>query len=165
MTEFVPAPPRLAASISGIAAVVAVVFTALGGGAATAIAALGVPVLALGALQGRRTPVSLGGLLIVFGAIIGGTMGTPAPAVLAAVAAAFVAWDVGEYGIDLGEQVGRVARSRNAVVTHAASSTLVAGFTTLVGVTIFTISPAGRPLDALLLLLAGAFIIAIALTE
>lgn len=165
MTEFVPKPPRLAGSLASIAAVVAVGLSAIGGGTGAGIAAVGVPVLAIGAVRGRRLLVSAGGLLVVGGAIVGGTIGAPAPSVLAAVAASFVAWDVAEYGIDLGEQVGRVARSRNAILTHAASTSLVAALTTLAGVAIFRTSPSGRPLTALLLLLAGAVIIAIALTE
>lgn len=165
MTEFVPKPPRLAASIASIAAVVAVALTVFGGGTAVGVATLGLPVLAVGALRGRRLLVSLGGLLVVVGAIVGGTLGAPAPAVLAAVAAGFVAWDVAEYGIDLGDQVGSVARSRNVVLTHAASTTLVAALTTMVGIAIYTTSPSGRPLTALLLLLSGAVVIAIALTD
>lgn len=165
MTEFVPKPPRLAASVASIAAVVAVVLTAFGGGTAVGIATLGLPLLAIGALRGRRVLVSLGGILVVFGAIVGGTNGAPAPAVLAAVAASFVAWDVAEFGINVGEQVGRVARTRNAILAHAAGTTIVAAGTTLTGVAIFTNSPSGRPLTALLLLLSGAVIIAAALTE
>lgn len=165
MTEFVPKPPRLAASLASIAAVVAVALTAAGGGTAVGVAALGLPILAAGALRGHRLLVSGGGLLVVFGAIVAGTLGAPAPVVLAAVAAGFVAWDVGEYGIDLGDQVGRAARSRNAILTHAASTSIVAALTTLVGVAIFTSSPSGRPLTALLLLLAGAVVIATALAE
>lgn len=165
MTSFTERPPTLAGSLATIAALVAVVFTTPGGPTALGLAALGVPVLAVGAFRGRRLFVSFGGLLLAGGAILGGVVGTPVASVLAGMAAAFVAWDVGEHGTGLGEQVGNAARSRHAVVAHAAGSTLVAAVTTLGGVGLYSASPSGRPFSALLLLVLGAVILAVALTE
>lgn len=165
MTAFVQRPPRLAASLAAIAALVGAVFTAPGGTVAFGLAALGIPVLALGAFRGRRALVSAGGLLVVVGAVLGGAFGAPTATVIAATAAAFVAWDVGEHGVGLGEQVGTRARTRHAVLTHAAGSALVAGGTAVVAVAVFTAGPSGRPLSALLLLLVGAVIVTVVLTE
>lgn len=165
MTAFVDRPPRLAGSLASIAAVVGATFTAPGGTTAFGLAALGIPLLAIGAFRGRRGLVSAGGILVVLGAVLGGAFGAPTATVVAATAAAFVAWDVGEHGVSLGEQIGAHARTRHAVITHAAGSAIVAGATSVVAVVAFTAGPSGRPLSALLLLLAGAVIVTIALTE
>lgn len=165
MSEFAPRPPRLAASIAVIAAVTGAILAAPGGTVAFGLAALGIPVLAVGGFRGRRALVSAGGLLVVVGAVLGGAFGAPVSTVVAATAAAFVAWDVAEHGVGLGEQVGARARTRHAVITHAAGSALVACATTVVAVLAFTAGPTGRPVSALLLLLVGAVIIAVTLTE
>lgn len=165
MTDFDPRPPRFAASIAVVAATVGVAFTAPGGLLTFGVAALGLPLLAIGAFRGRRDLVSGGGLLVVAGAVLGGALGAPVSTVVAATAAAFVAWDVGEHGVGLGTQVGARARTRQAVATHAAASALVAGGTAVVAVLVFTAGPSGRPLGALVLLLAGAVLIAVTLTD
>lgn len=165
MTEFTETPPRLAGGLACLAAAVTITIASLGGGPALLCAVLGLPVLLVGALRGHRELVSLGGLLLVGGAILAGAVGAPPIAVLAGVGAGFVAWDVSEHGIGLGEQVGRDARTRRSVLTHAALSTLVAGATTLVGALIYTAAPGGRPLTALLFLLGGALVIALVLSR
>jgi len=165
VTDFDPQPPRTAGGLATVAAVVGVGLAGIGGTVAGGLAALGLPLLVLGAFGGRREAVSVGGLLVVGGAILGGVFGAPVPTVVAASAAAFVAWDVAEHGVGLGEQVGSDAHTRNAVVVHAAGSVLVAAVTTFVAVLVFTVGPSGRPLTALVLLLLGAVVIAVALTE
>lgn len=165
MTDFDPTPPRLAGGIAVLAGVTGVILAAPGGFTPMGLAALGLPPLVLGAFQGRRRYVSVGSLLLASGAIVGGVGGAPEPTVVAAMAATFVAWDVAEHGVGLGEQVGRVARSRNAVLAHAAGSTAIASSTTIAAILLFTVGPSGRPLRALLLLLVGAVLIAVALTD
>lgn len=165
MTSFEERPPQFAVSVSIVAALVAVAFTVPGGSMAFGLAVLGLAVLAIGAFRGHRVLVSIGGLFVVGGALVSAAFGAPVATVLAAMGAAFVAWDVGEHGIGLGGQVGHDARSRNAIVTHTAGSAVVAGGTTIVGVIVFSVSPGGRPFSALLLLLFGAVVLALALTD
>lgn len=165
MTTFDERPPRFAGSVSVVAALIAVVLTLPGGSMAFGVAVLGLTVLASGAFRGHRGFVSIGGLLVVAGAFVSAAFGAPVATVLAAVGSAFVAWDVGEYGIGLGLQVGHAARSRHAVVTHTAGSVIVAGVTTIVGTVVYSMSPGGRPFAALVLLLVGAVVITAALTD
>lgn len=165
MTTFVARPPRFAGVLAALAGAVGVGFAAFGGVTALAVAALGLPLLAAGAFRGRGDLAATGGLLVVAGALASGVSGAPTVTVVAATAAAFVAWDVAEYGVDLGEQVGVHARSRNAILVHAAASTIVAAVTTVLAVALFTVGPSGRPFSALLLLLVGAVVIAVVFSD
>lgn len=165
MNEFDARPPRLATAIAVVAGGLAVLFTAPGGTTAMGFSALGIPVLGLGAFRGQRRYVSIGGLVIASGTLVGGLFGAPVVSVVVAMAATYVAWDVGEHGVGLGEQVGHRARSRNAVVSHAAASTAVAAVTSIVATVLYTVGPSGRPFGALLLLLVGAVLLTLTLSD
>ncbi|WP_161973156.1 DUF7519 family protein [Halostella litorea] len=96
----------------------AILFTALAGGV--------VLLARLGFLTDRVAPVSLasGGLFV--GALITGIIGDGPLALYIGVAAATVAWDAGEFGVGVAEELGRKAWSRQGELVHAVASVAVA---------------------------------------
>jgi hypothetical protein len=82
------------------------------------VAALG----RFGFLTDRVAPVSVasGGLFVA--ALVSGVLGEGTLAVSVAVAAAMVAWDVGEFGVGVTEELGRSAWSRQGEIAHALAS-------------------------------------------
>jgi dipeptide/tripeptide permease len=133
--------------------------TSIGG----AIGVIGLGFLAVGALRGTRRAVTLGALIAFGGVVAAGAMGAgPVPMVIG-TAAAVLAWDLGEQAINLGEQLGRAARTRNAELVHAANSTLIGVIGIAVGYGLFLVAAGGQPVTALVVLLAGALLIATAL--
>jgi hypothetical protein len=89
-------------------------FTILAG----TVAALG----HFGFLTDRVAPVSVasGGLFVA--ALVSGIVGESASVVAVAVAAAMVAWDVGEFGVGVTEELGLTAWSRQGELAHALAS-------------------------------------------
>lgn len=73
----------------------------------------------------RALPIIGTGLLVISVLISGILIGTPQVMLLGATAAAIVAWDVGEQGINLPQQVGRSAKTRRVELLHMAGSVMV----------------------------------------
>ncbi len=65
-------------------------------------------------------------------AAVGASPALPAVVVVAGVAGSILTWDLGRQGAVLVEQVGSVARTREAEITHAVASLLVAGIAVVV---------------------------------
>lgn len=129
---------------------------------------LGIVLVGLGVrpLSGRfaRRFVSAGLAALVLGVVLVGIFQGADPVVLlAAAAAAVVAWDVAEHGISLGEQLRSDARTGPVELVHAGVSggygaVLVVGATFL-----YENGATGLPLSVLVLLLAAAVIAMLAL--
>ncbi|MFB6087696.1 MAG: hypothetical protein ABEJ85_04175 [Haloarculaceae archaeon] len=64
-----------------------------------------------------------GGLFVA--AVFGGASGFAMPLVVTAVVASFLVWDVGEFGITLGREIGREARTRGTELVHFGASLAV----------------------------------------
>lgn len=161
MSEVDHSPARLSSGLSvgagGVA--VAAAGTSLGG----AIGSAGLVLLAVGAILGTRRAVTIGALTAFGGVVASGALGAGPEPTLIGTAAAVLAWDFGEQAINLGEQLGREARTRNAELVHAANSTLVGVVGVTIGYGLFLAAAGGQPVTALVVLLAAALLIAAAL--
>jgi hypothetical protein len=82
---------------------------------------------------------------------------------LVSLAAAIVAWDAGEQAINVGEQLGRTARTWPSEVVHSLGSTVYGALSVGTAVVLFQADVTGLPLESLLLLLAAAVVLMVAL--
>lgn len=131
---------------------------------------LGIPLVALGVLplhkRVARRLVSAGLVFLVVGAVLSGMLhGTglvPLP-LLASLAAAVVAWDAGEQAINLGEQLGRSARTWPVEVSHTGGTVVFGGLSIGTAMTLYGANVTGLPIETLLLLLAAAVVLMVAL--
>lgn len=100
-----------------------------------------------------------GATMLFVAAVAGAFAGAPAPAVFVAMAAAIAVWDVGEYAVSFGEEVGQAASTRSVEAVHAfatvgvgLAAVLVASLATHFFVPLMTAVPQDRALTALGLL-------------
>lgn len=152
-------PDRASVAIVGSLAVVALLPLAV---VPTALLA-GVPGTLLVVL-GTAAPsdrAATGGLLgLLGGVVLAGAAGVAPGVVLAATAAALVAWDAAVQAIGLGRTLGRGAGTRRALAVHVASSASVAALVAASGYVAFRLVGGGRPVTALVLLLLGGLVLA-----
>lgn len=151
-------PAKLSATIALVAGLVAVVATAVAGPLGAAVAAPGLLLVLHGVTRGSRRSVTVGSFVLFAGALVGPAVGTDSPAVLVAVAATVLTWDVGEHAVNVGEQLGREADTRNGEVAHAAASTVLGAGATALGYLLYVSAGEGQPLTALVLLLFSAIV-------
>lgn len=124
---------------------------------------VGFVVLSTGAIEagkqgyGRALLIAGTGLLVISVLVSGVLLGSSQVLLLVATAAAIVAWDVGEQGINLGQQVGRGARSWRVEVVHALGA-MVVGLTAIGVAFGFRAIDIGRLSITGLVLLLGASI-------
>lgn len=129
---------------------------------------VGLVVLAAGVVRIRRGwaryLVMAGTGLLLIGVLLSGVVhGASRPFLLAGAAASVVAWDVGEQGINLGEQVGSRASTWSAELVHAGGSAIVGGVGIGLAFGVYAVGFEHIPLVGLLLLLAGAVTLTAAL--
>lgn len=77
-------------------------------------------------LSDRVAPVSIASAGVFVAALVSGVVGDGATTVFVGVGAAMVAWDVGEFGVGVSEELGREAWSRQGEFAHALASAAVA---------------------------------------
>ncbi|WP_324756831.1 DUF7519 family protein [Haloarcula sp. GH36] len=119
--------PRLVGVASLLAALVATAVLATTAGGVPAL--LGALVLAAGVLDARRRLVTLGAILQCGGVVVAGVTATGAIVLVVAVAAAVLAWDFGQYAVDLAESMTEDAITHNAELVRIAGGTLLAALT------------------------------------
>lgn len=129
---------------------------------------VGLVLLAAGVVRVRggwaRYLVMSGTGLLLIGVLLSGVVhGASRPFLLAGAAATVVAWDVGEQGINLGEQVGSRASTWSAELVHAGASALVGAIGIGLAFGVYAVGFERVPLVGLLLLLAGAVTLTVAL--
>lgn len=129
---------------------------------------VGLFVLVLGLVAVRpgyeRWFVSAGTGVILVGVFFSGFVsGAATVALLAATAATVVAWDLGEQAVNLGEQLGRQARTWPVEVVHGSVGALVGGVGVVFAVGIGGAGIRGLPLVGLAMLLAAGVVLATAL--
>jgi hypothetical protein len=78
-----------------------------------------------GFLTDRVAPVALASAGLFLAALVSGMVGDGPLVVFAGVAAATVAWDVGEFGVGVAEGLGRRALSRQGELAHGLASVAV----------------------------------------
>lgn len=130
------------------------------------ILGLAVLVVGLAATPRRyeRGVVNAGTGLLLFGVFLSGLVnGAATVALLAATAATIVAWDCGEQAINLGEHVGRQARTWPVELAHGGGAALVGGVGVLVTSVVFGVGVSGIPLLGLTTLLGALVVLATAL--
>lgn len=148
---------------------IAVLASVVGAGLTTLFTTLAIPfgiagvVITAGSLYraNSRGWLSVGVGSILVGSLITGAYGAvPAPQLLIGVSAAVVAWDVGQHGLSLGDQLGTNASTSRLELVHATTTMLTIGVIDLVAVGIFMVAGAGRPASAIALLMIGVVLIA-----
>jgi len=157
-------PPTLAPVLATLAAGLSV--TALGvGGAPLALAAGGVGLVAVAVGAARPIPrlltVGTGALVVAVAAA--GVFGASPESLVVATLCALLAWDYGQFGVEVGQQVGRDAETRRLVLTHAATSLLVGVAAITVAYGVFWGASGGQPVTALVFLLLGVVALVAAL--
>lgn len=129
---------------------------------------VGLVVLAAGVVRIRRGwaryLVMAGTGFLLIGVLVSGVVhGATRPYLLAGAAATVVAWDIGEQGINLGEQVGSRASTWSAELVHAGGSAIVGAVGIGLAFGVYAVGFDRIPLVGLLLLLAGAVTLTVAL--
>lgn len=138
--------------------------TAVGGfGWWVLLSPAGVGLLGVGLHHGSRRLLSAGAAALVLASVITGLAGGGPARLVVAVAAAAVAWDLGEHAIGLGEQLGPGAATHRLEYLHAATSVGVATAATGGSYLAFALAGGGQPVDAFVLLLGGAMALLVAL--
>lgn len=164
-TDLDTRPPRLGVTITAVAATIAFLASVVGHPAGIAIVAVGAVLLVGGTAFAVRSALLWGVVGAFLGFLFQASFGAGPTAPLVGLAAAVVAWDVGDHAIGLGEQVGRAARSHHAVLAHAAMSGIVATLVLAIGAGIYRVAPGNRPFSALFFLLVAVILLPIALRE
>ncbi|MFB6127927.1 MAG: hypothetical protein ABEJ79_11620 [Halolamina sp.] len=163
MSEITRRPPRLSASLATVLATVSLLAVGTTGSTALAAGVAGLPLLGVGAFRGSRRAITYGAVLLVAGTLLGGVAGAGPEALLVGLVAAVVAWDVGHFGVGVGEQLGREARTGRLESVHFAGSLAVGAVTAGLGYAVFLAAGGGQPLVALVFLLVGGVFLVYAL--
>jgi hypothetical protein len=150
------APTRqssIAAVAAGVLAALATVPFAL---LALPVAFGGITILAAGLfVRPSRPMVSIGTAGLFLSVLVAGGFGAPVEFLLFGGAATVIAWDLGGYAIDLGEQVGRHGDTARNETIHASISVVVALAAAAVGYAVSLVAGGGRPMAAVATLLFG----------
>lgn len=105
--------------------------------------------------------LSVGTALILIGTMLAGAFGALSPEVaLVGVSATVLAWDTGQHGIVLGEQLGRASSPRRNLVVHAAATTVALAVVSAVGFAASVSAGDGRPAPAISVVLLGIVLLA-----
>lgn len=134
-------------------------YTATGLGIAT----LGWAVMMLGLWIGARAALTAGTVILLGGPLISASQGAPAAMVAIGIAAAIVAWDVGETAIGLSIQLGQAADTVRAEVPRIVVGLAIGGTVASLAVIGPAIVSHQLPVLSVVFLLFGACCIAIAL--
>lgn len=159
VTEITRRPALFSTSLAVLAAMCSVVSVALGSLTGLALAGPGLLVVGVGLLTGGRRTLGAGGTLLVGGVLLAGAQGAGAESLLFGLLTAVLAWDVGEHGIGVGEQLGREAETARLELVHAGASTVVGVVAAGIGYGAYIAATGGQPVTALVFLLLGAVIL------
>lgn len=157
------APPRASQAAALTAGAVAVATAAVGSLPAVA-GVVGLAALAHGVLRGVRGTARVGGATLVGTGAIAGIVDGSVAVALVATAAALVAWDAAEYGLRLGEQVGRDAVTLRPQALHLSGMASVCAVAAYGAHAVYGAVGADQPAAlAVVLLVGGGFVLAAAL--
>lgn len=134
----------------------------------TAPAVVGIAAVTLGLApvrgSGSRTLVKLGAGSVFLAVLGAGLFRLVAPrTLLVATVGTIVVWDVGDRAINLGEQVGRVGRTRRLEAVRAGGTLLVGGLAVAIAPVVEGFGSSGLPLSALAALLVAVLLLTAAL--
>lgn len=160
--EFAAGVPTLSRAVTATAALVAA--AALSPvPVAAAVGFLGALVVVAAVQRASRRLLDAGVGALVAGGLAAGALGAGPEPLLVAVAATLVAYDAGETGLSVGEQLGRRARSRRLVAARAATTVGLTAVPTAVAYGAFRLSTGAPSTAAVTLLVVGALLVAVAL--
>jgi hypothetical protein len=148
----------LATAAAGLAAAL------LGAGLPRFVGLVGAALLAAGALGDSEGTVGAGTALLCVGVLVTGVYGGSPARLVPATLCALFAWDVGRYGVVLGEQLGEGDAVR-AELAHATLTATVGAAGAAVCYGAFRATTGDQPVAALALLFAGAVVSVLAVTE
>lgn len=107
-----------------------------------------------------RSWLTIGVAMILAGALISGLYGVvPAEVFIVGVGATIIAWDAGQHGIVIGNQIGRQAPIQRSLFIHVAATTLVIGLIGGLVYAIFLVGGTGRPSPAVAMTIIGVIIL------
>lgn len=156
------APPRASQAAALAAGSLAVATAAVGSLPAVAGVA-GLAALAHGVLRGARGTARVGGATLVGTGAVAGIVDGSVAVALVATAAAVVAWDAAEYGLRLGEGVGRDAVTLRPQVLHVSGVASVCTVAAYAAHAVHGAAAAGDPsVLAVVLVVGGGFALAAA---
>lgn len=127
-----------------------------------ALGLAGAVLVSYGTLRGARAVIDGGGVGLIAGLCVAALEGAATNTVLLATVLAVVAWDVGRYGIVVGEQLGRQATTTRIEVAHVCSS-LAVGMLALLALSAVNAVVTGRAGVGLWLLLVGLIVLIVGL--
>lgn len=156
------APPRLSQILSTSAALAGAGLTVPFALLAIPFGLSGVAMIAFSLfVVHSRGWLSVGTALILVGTIISGAYGALTPELmLVGVASTVIAWDLGQHGISIGEQLGRKTQSKRLQLVHTATSAVVIGLVSFIAYFVFLFSGDGRPGPAVALIVLGIVVMA-----
>lgn len=156
-------PSRFGLSLSGAATVTAVAAVLLVSPTGALVTLFGGFVLAVGVALDRLGVRDAGLVAMLAGPVLGGLAAPAVVPPLVATVAIVLARDTADNAIDVGAQLGAHARTRRAEAVHA-TGTLVVGLAgAAAGFLVYALAGGGRPVTALVVLLAGAFALLLAI--
>lgn len=107
----------------------------------------------------NRTWISVGAVCLYLSPVIAGGFGVPSELLLVSVIASLLAWNFGQYAMDLGEQIGRHSPTQRNEVIHISVVMIVAVLAGTVGYAVYTAAGRGQPVAALTMLLFGGILL------
>lgn len=155
---FDPRPDTTATLLSVAGALLAVVLSAATLPAA-ALGLAGLVLLPIGVQRGSRLVHRLGSAALFAAVVLAGAAGLAPLPMLVAAGAAVVAWDAGEQGLGLGEQLGRKAATTRVQAVHTGATAAVGTLVGVVGYAVYDVASAGQPTTAIVLLVGAAILL------
>lgn len=160
--EIEHAPPRITQVVAGVAALIGTLLTAPFVPLAIPFGLAGLVIVA-GSLFVMYSIgwLTIGTGMILLAALISGAYGALSPELmLVAVGATIVAWDAGQHGIVIGEQLGRQTHSQRNQIVHIAASSLVIALVSAFVYFVYLLGGDGRPAPAVAIVVVGVLIMA-----
>jgi hypothetical protein len=150
-------PAVVSGAISLFAALLAVVVVTPFFGFAVPLGLLGLLFIGVGVFgEGSRRWVSLGVTSIFIAILLAGALGATTPlTVVVGGVAMFVAWDVGQHAVTIGEQFGRGVPTRRGEIVHAAASSLVGVLGAGISYGVYVFGTGDQPALAVILMILG----------
>lgn len=155
-------PPRLSQALGFGAGVLGMALTAPFAGLAIPFGLAGILMLAFSLFGSYAIGwLTVGTAMILLGSLIAGASGVVSPELmLVAVGATIFAWDVGQHGIVLGDQIGRQSQTDRAVAVHAAATALIVGLVSGWVYLVYLFGGDGYPASAVSIVVVGIVIVA-----
>lgn len=163
MSDRTRRPTIVASATALVAALVAVSLLAASSSNGLVLGVAGLACVVVGLQRGSHAAHDVGCLVVFFGVVAAGVGADVVETTLVAAVATVVAWDTGGSAIDLGEQLGREAKTRRLEIVHAASTVLVGLSTVTIGYALYVSTAGGQPIAALFLLLLAATLVTVGL--